>query len=267
MLEDAKGINCQASNFCKTVGVLAHSAFARSLLASVSYLRSPTGKGFIELVDYGRMPAGIDYAQIIQSFHRFFVDQLILEGDMAPSNPVIIPDLNTYPPSPLTQLVGISAKTDTTCLSCGDTRSKHSITHILDMVYPRPVSLSLFPRFLTSFKYIDKTGIPESSLDFNSVIQDSLLREVTYKATCAFCRRVSVFESRRSLSTKDLPPVLAMNTSVFNQENTKFWLDVKKRRFLTSSVSLHGQIDGVDDPESVVYELRVLVPLLLLRHD
>ena len=26
MLEDAKGINCQASNFCKTVGVLAHSA-------------------------------------------------------------------------------------------------------------------------------------------------------------------------------------------------------------------------------------------------
>jgi PAB-dependent poly(A)-specific ribonuclease subunit 2 len=27
MLEDAKGINCQASNFCKTVGVLAHGAF------------------------------------------------------------------------------------------------------------------------------------------------------------------------------------------------------------------------------------------------
>lgn len=28
MLEDAKGINCQASNFCRTVGVLAQSLFA-----------------------------------------------------------------------------------------------------------------------------------------------------------------------------------------------------------------------------------------------
>ena len=76
-----------------------------------------------------------------------------------------------------------------------------------------------------------------------------------------------MFESRRSLSTKDLPPILAMNTSVFNQENIKFWLDVKKRRFLTSSVSLHGQIDGVDDPESVVYELRVPALSLLPRYD
>jgi PAB-dependent poly(A)-specific ribonuclease subunit 2 len=38
MLEDAKGINCQASNFCKTVGVLTQGAFVSSLLASSSYL-------------------------------------------------------------------------------------------------------------------------------------------------------------------------------------------------------------------------------------
>jgi PAB-dependent poly(A)-specific ribonuclease subunit 2 len=96
-------------------------------------------------------------------------------------------------------------------------------------------------------------------VDLNTIIQDSLLREVTYKATCASCRRVSTFESRRSLSTKDLPPVLAVNTAVFDQENIKFWLDAKKRRFLTQSVRLHGQIDGVDDPEVAVYELRVSV--------
>ena len=84
-----------------------------------------------------------------------------------------------------------------------------------------------------------------------------MLREVTYKATCPFCKRVAVFESRRSFATKDLPPVLAVNTSVFNQENIKFWLDVKKRRFLTPSVSLHGRIDGIDDSEAAIYELRV----------
>ena len=71
-----------------------------------------------------------------------------------------------------------------------------------------------------------------------------------------------MFESRRSLATKDLPPVLAVNTSVFNQENIKFWLDVKKRRFLTPNLSLHGQIDGVDDPEVAAYELRVRVLFL-----
>ena len=76
-----------------------------------------------------------------------------------------------------------------------------------------------------------------------------------------------MFESRRSLSTNDLPPVLAINTSVFNQENIKFWIDTKKRRFLTPSVVLHGQIDGVDDPKSVVYELRVRVPLLQPRRN
>ena len=30
MLEDARGINCQASNFCRTAGVLAQSVFAQS---------------------------------------------------------------------------------------------------------------------------------------------------------------------------------------------------------------------------------------------
>ena len=123
-------------------------------------------------------------------------------------------------------------------------------------ISPRCTSRSLSVMFYST-QARQKTGTAEPSADFNSIIQDSLLREVTYKATCLFCRRVAVFESRRSLATKDLPPVLAVNTSVFNQENIKFWLDVKKRRFLTPSISLHGQIDGTDDPETAVYELRV----------
>ena len=38
MLEDAKGINCQASNLCRTVGVLAQSVFVQPHPASLSYL-------------------------------------------------------------------------------------------------------------------------------------------------------------------------------------------------------------------------------------
>ena len=190
---------------------------------------------------------------------------------MTPSNPVIVPDLSSYPPPPLTQLVGISAKTDTTCLSCRATRSKYNTTHILNMVYPRAVRFAHLLSCFTLLKPINKTGTVEPSQNFNSIIRDSLLSEVTYKATCPFCRRVATFESRRSLATKDLPAVLAINTSVFNQENIKFWLDAKKRRLLTPSISLHGQVDGVDDPEAAVYELRVGVLLEpaegpLMRH-
>jgi len=203
------------------------------------------------------MPLGTDYAQIVQSFHRFFVDHLIVEGDMTPSNPIVVPNSDSYPPPPLTQLVGISAETDITCLSCQSTRSKCHTTHILDMTYPRAVRSPPFLRRLLLLKSVDKSGTGEPPADFNSILQDSLLREVTYKATCPFCKRVAVFESRRSFTTKDLPPVLAVNTSVFNQENIKFWFDVKKRRFLTPSVSLHGRVDGVDDPAAAIYELRV----------
>lgn len=203
------------------------------------------------------MPAGTDYAQIIQSFHRFFVDLLVVEGDMTPSNPIVVPSPDSYHPPPLTQLVGILAETDITCLSCHSTRSKHHTTHILDMTYPRAVRSTIFLRCFPIFRPADKTGTTEPPVDFNSILQESLLREVTYKATCPFCKRVAVFESRRSFATKDLPPVLAVNTSVFNQEDIKFWLDAKKRRFLTPSVSLHGRIDGVDDSEAVIYELRV----------
>ena len=38
MLEDAKGINCQASNFCKTIGVLAQGVLISVPLASLPCL-------------------------------------------------------------------------------------------------------------------------------------------------------------------------------------------------------------------------------------
>ena len=75
---------------------------------------------------------------------------------MTPSNPVIVPDLSPCPPPPLTQLVGISAKTDITCLSCHATRSKHNTTHILNMVYPRAVSFAHFLSCVTPLKPVNK---------------------------------------------------------------------------------------------------------------
>lgn len=54
-----------------------------------------------------------------------------------------------------------------------------------------------------------------------------------------------------------MPPLLAINANVNNEENYKFWVDSRGDTFLQPSIEIRGEIEGVDDAESVVYELRV----------
>lgn len=94
--------------------------------------------------------------------------------------------------------------------------------------------------------------------DFPSILRNSILRTTSHKANCPICSKTySIFESKRSIATKDLPPILALNAAVFNQENLKFWTDGKRQTFLGTKVEMRGQVDGVDDPETVIYELKV----------
>ncbi|PCH34179.1 hypothetical protein WOLCODRAFT_15157 [Wolfiporia cocos MD-104 SS10] len=97
---------------------------------------------------------------------------------------------------------------------------------------------------------------PPSDADFATILRHSILRPTTHKATCQTCKRFASFESQRSIRTKDLPPILAVNANVFTEETHKFWMDSKGQTFLKPTVSLCGQLEGVDDPEEAVYELR-----------
>lgn len=80
---------------------------------------------------------------------------------------------------------------------------------------------------------------------------------MTHKATCQTCKQFSNFTSRRSIPSKDLPPVLAVNASVYNEESFNTWKDTRNETFLQARISLHGQVEGIDDPEVVIYEIRV----------
>ncbi|OBZ75634.1 PAB-dependent poly(A)-specific ribonuclease subunit PAN2 [Grifola frondosa] len=230
MLEDARGTNCQSSNFCKTVGVLAHVNNA------------------IELIDYGRESAELNYAHMIQSFHRFLVDHLSTEGNSFPHNPSLLPDilpanLLSPAPAPITQLLGIDAKNVITCSNCKAVREKENLTYIIDMLYPRK----------------PPSNDPSNETDFTSMLQNSLLRQTTHKATCQTCKHFATFETRRSIRSKDLPPILAVNAAVFNEETHRFWRDQRRQTFLKPVIQLRGQLEGMDDPESVIYELRAMV--------
>ena len=77
---------------------------------------------------------------------------------------------------------------------------------------------------------------------------------MTYKATCQTCKQFATFSSRRSIPSSELPPVLAVNASVYNEDNLKIWLDSRQSRFLSPTVEVSGDVEGVDGVE---YELRV----------
>ena len=93
--------------------------------------------------------------------------------------------------------------------------------------------------------------------DFASILRNSLLRQMTHKATCQTCKQFATFSSRRSISTSDLPFVLAVNASAYNDENLGFWLDDRDQAFLMPQVEIQGQVEGEDDPDVAIYKLRV----------
>ncbi|KAJ3968349.1 ubiquitin carboxyl-terminal hydrolase-domain-containing protein [Lentinula raphanica] len=234
MLEDAKGTNCQSSNFCKAVGVLAQSKLSNA----------------IDLVDYGREPTELDYAHMIQSFQRFLFDRLLLEGHDFTSNPVVVKsslyerDSEIPVPAPITQLVGINTTNVVTCFHCKAAKSKGNLTHVVDLIYPRTI--------------LPNDTVPYA--DFPTILRNSILRNMTHKAACTNCgKNFSNFSSRREISTQDFPLTLAVNACVNSEDNFKYWIDHRNQTFLKPQIELHGEVDGIEDPEGAIYELRAVI--------
>src|SRR5271168_2939801 len=94
-------------------------------------------------------------------------------------------------------------------------------------------------------------------IDFTSILQSSLFRTMTHKATCQICKHYNTFTTCRSLSSRSLPPFLAVNASVYNEESLSFWQDPRSQLFLQPRVYLHGQTKAIDDSEKVPYVVRV----------
>lgn len=236
MLEDAKGTNCQSSNFCKTVGVLAHASNA------------------LELIDYEREGVIVDYAHKIEAFHRFLVDHLVLEGNLFPLNNIAIkktshPTRLNRTTSPFTSLLGLCGKNSTMCLHCGAVREKEALSHVVELVYPRKGA----------------SNEPPGPSDFASILRNSILRQVSYKSSCTICKQICQFSSKRLVSTEELPLVLSVNACVYGEDNLGFWQDTRNQTFLQPIIKLRGQKDDGSDDEEAEYELRAIVVQVLHR--
>ena len=80
---------------------------------------------------------------------------------------------------------------------------------------------------------------------------------MSHKATCQTCKQFSSFESRREIPSRDLPPILALNANINSEDSLDIWFDARRQTFLSPKVEVYGQVDGMDDPQPVVYDLRV----------
>ena len=90
---------------------------------------------------------------------------------------------------------------------------------------------------------------------------------MSHKATCQNCKVVRTFDSNRFVAASDLPPVLAVNANVHNEETLEHWLDTRKQIFLAPTVELYGQLYEDEEPTPVTYNLRASAFAFAIDYD
>ena len=142
-----KCLQMQEASIVKQVIFVKLLALWHKVWETHSYLSLPIIKprvahNQIAHIDFGK-PAH-SYSDTIQGFHRFLLDQLSSEGNSFPHNPLIVPLENISPSmiaAPITQLLGLDAKTNIYCSSCKGRRQKENMTHVIDLIFPKSVCL------------------------------------------------------------------------------------------------------------------------------
>ncbi|CUA74901.1 PAB-dependent poly(A)-specific ribonuclease subunit 2 [Rhizoctonia solani] len=220
MLEDAKGVNCQASNFCKTIPKIQQA-------------------GALGVVDYQAEGPKRDYGAIIQVFNRFLLEEMSVRSDVPDGNPWLTrvaeneTAANGANKSTITQLMGIDAQSIVMCSACGATTEKDTLSHVVDLTFRKP----------------------QSNITFSSLLSASILRETTHRSVCQSCKQQATFRTQRIVPANALPPVLAVNTAILTDEAGSIWR-TKGQNFLTPDVTVAC---GRDGNEMVEYELRSMV--------
>ncbi|GAK66483.1 pab-dependent poly -specific ribonuclease subunit pan2 [Moesziomyces antarcticus] len=245
MLEDARGANCQASNFLRAFGN-SHKAASLGLMDredSVTNVSGGSSAGKNEIV----------YSQLVQTLNRFVLDCTSAEAQSVASTaaaggaaatgargppPGLGPPMSsnrggtaggrqaTAEPasptsgsqtdsvsaasSPVAKLFALNAQTKTACIHCGRESSRASAALSVDLVYPRRPMSNEAP----------------APADFASVLRASLVREMQSRAPCRACQFTAMFRTRRVMPpAAELPRVLSVNAAIQAPEHLHYWLN------------------------------------------
>ncbi|GAA5946166.1 hypothetical protein JCM3765_000141 [Sporobolomyces pararoseus] len=260
MLKDAKGMNCQASNFSRAFG------------------ENPqvTALGLIDLENDSSKTTA--YSTLIQTFNRYLLEQMTTESSLPP-NIVPTPALllknspfSTEPGKatpPMAQLVRVDLKSLSTCSNCGAKGERETPANVVDLIYPRRAM----------------SNEPTPSTSFASIVSSSLTRETIAKLPCSSCRQNTHIRMRRALpESTPLPPVLVFNAGVRTADELELWMDKRgnggdRKRWLKSKftlgkgqngepvVSETGKKSKLKAKDPVDYELRAMVVQIQAEGD
>lgn len=241
MLEDAKGTNCQASNFSR--------AFSATPQASALGLMDNNDKT-------PHTPS-----TLIQNFNRWllstFTTEAIVNGqsfEMRPSMERL--NLDTANPatplSAINQVLGVDVKTTNTCLSCKHVSTRKSTLQAVDLSYPRK---------------------PTNATPFPETLRNAIIKTSSTKASCSNCKAFAPLDSKRDLASSpedSLPPVLSVNAMVSTPEQLEVWKNKteggRTKHYLPARVAFRTDDQGefiADDGEGteggIVYEVKSVV--------
>lgn len=97
------------------------------------------------LMDVDDTASQVAYSSLIQICNRFLLETMNSESDRGQSNTRLLKAEASPParliPAPLSQIMGLSVRTTSTCSQCGFRTARDSTTNVLDLVYPRKVGI------------------------------------------------------------------------------------------------------------------------------
>ncbi|GJN87292.1 hypothetical protein Rhopal_000240-T1 [Rhodotorula paludigena] len=246
MLEDAKGQNCQASNFSRAFG-------ANPQITALG------------LIDHENDASkSVAYATLIQTFNRYLLECLTSESMLpgasprAPRPQLIKSAAGTQPAkAPLAQLVKVDMQSHSTCQHCSARSDRETGLNVIDLVYPRRAM----------------SNEPPPQTSFAAILSASIARETMARLPCSSCRQNTHVRIRRALPpVENLPPVLALNAGVRTAEELELWRDGREKdgsRFVPGRFRLARGPNGEaivkkaegarKEGEEVEYELRAMV--------
>ncbi|SPO31075.1 related to PAN2 - component of Pab1p-stimulated poly(A) ribonuclease [Ustilago trichophora] len=252
MLEDAKGANCQASNFLRAFGN-SHKAASLGLMDredGLTNISSGSGAGKNEIV----------YSQLVQTLNRFVLDCTANEAQAFPQGgasatgtaparasttgapPGLGPPMSSNrggngggagrrmqpdPASPTSAMSAAESVPSAASSSIAKLFSLNTVTKTVCIHCGRESNRN-HPLLSVDLIYPRRpmSNEPAPPSDFASVLRASLVREVQNRAPCRACQFTAMFRTRRVMpTTAELPRVLSVNAAIQAPEHLHYWLD------------------------------------------
>lgn len=240
MLNDARGVNCQATNFSKSFSINQRAIALELMDNQHQDFFVHQNQNLHRTVDQPNHPKSISissksYSSLIQLCHHFLLDQISEEASKVLDQPTSLrfDPVNTQiktsrtstcistfssqlPPSPINDIYAIRWQTNQTCSSCQHQTSRTTFTKVIELIYPRKAL----------------SNEPKPMSDFCSIVKNSMVRDTTAKSLCSNCNQYTHQRWRRQLDdegigNRSLPSVLAINAGITNPEQLEVWLDTK----------------------------------------